>query len=345
MIFNRLCKPSKAKTFNDVFAGIGGATAITAGYARGDETPVMLSKGYCYRDGPAVADDACWHIGSVAKTMTAGLVMRLGLDLDTPLQSWLPDLAREMHPDWHRISLRALLSHQAGVAPNATSEQMWADATTVPQMRRRAVLAEHWCQPLSSKPGRYRYSNLGYTLAGHIAETLHQTAFETLIQTQIAEPLGLTTLGVGAPNREGDPWGHSGFFRPKAVSPDHPHADNPRWMAPAGIFHISLRDLLKWGQANMQACHGRRDAFLTQAHYQAMHVTKPGVYGLGWEAAKFKRGDGTTAIVQGHSGSNTMWVTQLYFDPDAELVLALSMNRARLLLSQKHLVDLARTLM
>ena len=344
MIWKGFSKNKKAKSFEDVFADIGGAPAITAGYVRGGGTPVVLTKGRCYRDGPSVSEDACWHIGSVAKTMTAALVMRLGLDLDAPLQVLAPDLASEMHPDWHKITLRGLLSHRAGLAANVSRKRAFDDTGEAPEARRRSILAAHWCQPLPGKPGRFRYSNLGYTLAGHLAETGQQMPFETLLQTHIAEPLGLSSLDLGAPARQGDPWGHSGFFRPKAVSPDLPQADNPRWMAPAGTYHITLRELLVWGQANMQACHGRCDDFLTQAQYQAMHVSKPGTYGVGWEVAVFKRRDGKVSKIQGHSGSNTMWITQLYFDPDTELVMALSMNRPRLLLSQKHLVDLARTL-
>lgn len=340
-----LASPAAADpSFDRVFASLSGAPAMGAGYIRAGGAPHVAVKGEAFRGGPEVAPDARWHIGSITKSFTAALILRLGLDLDAPLSELVPEMAAGMHPDWHSLTLRALLSHTSGMAPNTAMKGAWdIDAPDLPGQR-AVILARHWGDPLPGTRGKYHYSNLGYVLAGHIAETLAGQPYEALVIQEVTAPLGLTSVGFGAPRGAGDAQGHRGLIAPRAIAPTDPMADNPAWMAPAGTMHMSLADLLEWGRANMEACRGARADFLTKAQCADMHVTTPGGYGLGWEAAKVKRQDGSSALIQGHSGSNTMWITNLYYDPESGLVMANTMNRGRMLLSQKHLLSLWQSL-
>ncbi|MGH1369412.1 MAG: serine hydrolase domain-containing protein [Maritimibacter sp.] len=330
--------------FDAVFASLSGAPAMSAGYIQNGSAPHVAVRGVAFKTGPKVAQDARWHIGSITKSFTAALIMRMELDLDAPLSTIVPDVAAQMHPEWQCLTLRELLSHTSGVAPNTVMKGAWDISASGRSGQRAAVLARHWGKPLPGMRGSFTYSNLGYVLAGHIAETITGLPYETLLMKEVITPLGLMSVGFGAPHGAGDAQGHRGRLAPRPISPSDPQADNPAWMAPAGTLHMTLADLLIWGQANMEASLGERPAFLSKAQCAQMHATMPGGYGFGWQAAQIKRGDGTTALVQGHNGSNTMWVANLFYDPKRRLVVANAMNRARLMLSQKHLIALWQSL-
>lgn len=334
--------------FQEAFARIasGFPGAVTAGYIVDDGAPVVLVHGPRAAGLPdPVPAGAAWHIGSITKTLTADLIMRLAeqgrLDFDAPLSVLLPDA--ELHPDWQDLTLTQILSHTAGLRPNFTMAEMGADYGDDLTAERRTRLAAHWSQPLPREPGRFRYSNLGFVLAGHIAEVRTGRSWEELIGAEIAAPLGLESLGFGAPKGPGDPLGTRGMFIRRAVDPNVQRADNPAWLGPAGTVHMSLEDLLRWGQANMLACEGSYPDFLSAESCQRLRQPVSRTYGLGWEVAVLKLERDVQVI--GHSGSNTMWITHLFYAPEEKVVLALSMNQARNLHSQRDLVRLARALL
>lgn len=156
-------------------------------------------------------------------------------------------------------------------------------------------------------------------------------------RTHIAEPLGLTTLGFGAPKGASDPRGHRrilGF--PKTVQPMGSGADNPAWMGPAGTIHMSLADLVAWGQAHMQACKGFRPEFLSQESCRLMQTPEHENYGLGWVLSQQDAQD----PVVWHNGSNTLWYSLLVMIPEQDLVLAASTN----VMDAARIDDLARDL-
>lgn len=332
------------EAFSQIASGFPGA--VTAGYIVEDSAPVVLVHG---PRAPGLPDPvpagASWHIGSITKTLTADLIMRLAeqgrLDFDAPLSVLLPDA--ELHPDWRDLTLTQILSHTAGLRPNFTMAETGADYGDDLTAERRTRLAAHWSQPQPREPGRFRYSNLGFVLAGHIAEVRTGRSWEELIDAEIAAPLGLESLGFGAPNGPGDPLGTRGMFIRRAVEPTAQRADNPAWLGPAGTVHMSLEDLLRWGQANMLACEGSYQDFLSAENCQRLRQPVSQTYGLGWEVAMLKLDRDVQVI--GHSGSNTMWITHLFYAPEEKIVLALSMNQARNLRSQRDLVRLARALL
>ena len=70
------------------------------------------------RQAPVGHDDV-WLIGSTGKVMTVAMVARLVergvLSWDALLENMLPDLAQGMRPEYRKVTLVQLLSHQAGL--------------------------------------------------------------------------------------------------------------------------------------------------------------------------------------------------------------------------------------
>lgn len=303
--------------------------ALAVGYARGDDVPTLLASGPLHiGSAQDVGTKSPWHIGSITKSFTATLILMLvergRLELDTPIDTYLAD--SEMHADWRRRTLRQLLSHTAGLPSNATLLQMLKSETDDPSQDRLAILRPLWSRRAPAAPGGFAYSNIGYALAGHIAEQVTGKRWETLIRSEIAEPLGLASLGFGPPRGGDAPWGHRsvlGFKRP--VDPNgKKRADNPAWMGPAGRLHMALGDLIIWGQAHLQARRGGGPkGFLSAESCRTMQTDVAESYGLGWVV---QPRDGADQPLIWHNGSNTMWYAILMLAPGPDVALAVAVN-------------------
>lgn len=339
---------SKEDQFRTRFAALAAERNIpgmAVGYIQGAGAPVVAVQGVLFKGTThPVAPDARWHIGSITKSFTATMIMRLVergvLSLDAPLGDLLPEFRDEMHADWRRVTLNGLLSHSAGLAANFTRAQMMADFGDDLGAARLRLLRAHWGKPLPGTPGKFNYSNMGYVLAGFVAETRTGQPWQALIRDEIATPLGLKSLGFGPPMGKRDPRGHRGWppFK-RAVDPTDRWADNPAWLGPAGTIHLSMADLLEWGRAHLRACRGELPKFLSTGACAQLHRPVAGDYALGWNVMPVA---GLDQPVLTHDGSNTMWYASLSISPEADVVMALTMNQASPVVSGRILQDLAK---
>jgi CubicO group peptidase (beta-lactamase class C family) len=313
-------------TLSDLAAALADdqdAIALGLGVRRDGVTELAVT-GTTRRGGdePAIPD-APFHIGSITKGFTATLLMMLAergvIDFDAPLRDLLPGAA--LHPDWQVLTLPQILSHTAGLPDNFGLTVMLDDPGPDLPAARAAALADLWVDPLPNPAGSFAYSNVGYVLAGHIAEVAAGRAWEDLIRTDIAGPLGLDTLGFGPPQGPGVPWGHAvrlGFRI--AADPTGGSADNTPLLGPAGTIHLSLADLLAWGQFQIDACRGL-SPLLSAAGCARLHEPVLDGYGLG-----FYLMDHVSPAAFGHNGTNTFWHAILMIVPDRDLVLVAARN-------------------
>lgn len=268
-----------------------------------------------------------WHVGSVAKPFTATLATQLAergvLDLDAPIGAYLD--AEDAHPDWQALTLRELLSHGSGLRSNPpiTAWLRWPEGD--PSAAVEAELARLWDAPIEGERGTFAYSNLGYMLAAHVVASAAGRPWRDLIADEIAGPLGLASLGYGAPTGDGSPWGQRDIpLVGGAVDPTARLSDNPGWMDAAGRMHMSLPDLTAWGRAHLDACAGRPGAILSQASCETMRRPVTGHAGLGWLIG---RPGPHGADVVWHNGSNTLWYAMLMLVPEHDAVVVMAQNR------------------
>src|SRR5262249_41937699 len=149
-----------------------------------------------------------WHLGSVTKSITATMIARL---VESGRMQWsdsvgerFPDAA--IHEDWKPVTLRQLLTHTAGAPANfafwVRLSGMLFPPALGPQctrQRREAVIHVIAQKPASPPGEKYAYSNVGYTMAGAMAETATNMSWEDLVKQEVFEPLGLTGVGFGPP--------------------------------------------------------------------------------------------------------------------------------------------------
>ena len=275
---------------------------------------------------PVTVDDR-WHLGSDTKSMTAMLAAVLVeqgvLTWDQTLAETFPEFADEMNTAYRSMTIVELVSHRAGL-PNAVPDDLWMElwqnqGTMIEQRARfaRALLA----RAPSTPPGSaYEYSNAGFIMAGAMMEKVTGRSWETLMEAELFEPLGMTDCGFGPAATDGAldaPLGHREGTPPVPV-PAGPMADNPPALGPAGTVHCPLASWALYIAAHLR--RGGDGALLPTAAFERLHAD-PGIgtppsgfgYGYGWFVLDRPWAGGLTL---NHAGSNTMnyavaWVAPL----------------------------------
>jgi D-alanyl-D-alanine carboxypeptidase len=284
-----------------------------------------------------VTVDDRWHIGSDTKAFTATLIGTLVdrhlLGFDDTLEASLPALAKTMHPAYRRITIRQLLSHTAGVPPLTDTETEFPTAAGVVKSVRgvsaqRNALAQYYLsRPPAYDPGTYHYSNLGFLIAGAIAEAHTGKTWEVLMRERVFDPLKIRGAGFGPPghSRKYDqPLGHGEKSGREPLDPADPDNDGPGWIGPAGTMNISLKEWALFAQDQMDGAlgHGK---LLQQATYRALQTPITKNYALGWGVVDL---DGTLKLLA-HEGSNGYWFSGIYIYPKQRTIILLATNFGR----------------
>ncbi len=188
-------------------------------------------------DLPRPDPDTQYRIGSISKTLTAALVLRLRdedrLSLDDRLDRHLPGTPAG------GVTLRQLLAHVGGLQREPDGE-WWERSPGVEVDRLLSDLTPH---KAALPPYRtYHYSNLAYGLLGALLERITGEPWAALAGKRLLEPLGMdrTTYHATEPFARGyvvHPW--HGTLR------EEPRHDAGA-MAPAGQYWSTAADLAKW---------------------------------------------------------------------------------------------------
>ncbi|MEU3736646.1 serine hydrolase domain-containing protein [Streptomyces sp. NPDC032198] len=269
----------------------GRAPSLVASVFRDGE--LVWTEGRTCVEGHAPDEDVQYRIGSITKTFTAVLVMRLrdegALDLSDPLEKHLPGTAAG------DVTIAELLAHTSGLAAETPGE--WWERTPASQRPELGdVLGE---QPFKHPTGRrFHYSNPGYTLLGSLIEALRGDSWEAVLRREILEPLGLdrTSAQPQAPHAGGwavHPWADVMMPEP---------AEDLGLMAPAGQLWSTTADLGRFAAFLLAGDDRVLSADTVREMRAPASPLGPGdwdvTYGLGTQLI---RGDGRTLV--GHGGS------------------------------------------
>ncbi|MCM2578524.1 serine hydrolase domain-containing protein [Streptomyces meridianus] len=291
----------------------GRAPSLVGAVIREGRTVWTGSRG---RTGEREPDgDTQYRIGSITKTFTAVLVLRLRdeglLDLSDPLERHLPGTAVD------GVTIAQLLAHTSGIA--AESPGPWWERTPGALRPELAdVLGE---APLLHPPGLlHHYSNPGYTLLGALVERLRGRPWDAVLRQEVLEPLGMERTSVDAEAPHADGW---------AV---HPWADvllpepleDLGLMGPAGTLWSTSDDLGRWAHFLAEG----DDRVLCAASVAGMRTPAAPPADGSWDAGyglglQLMRKDGRT--LAGHTGSLPGFLAAAWLSPEdglAAVVLA-----------------------
>jgi CubicO group peptidase (beta-lactamase class C family) len=159
--------------------------------AEGDSLRLVRAMGSADGKKLPVSATTAFAAGSITKSVTAALIVRLAsehrLSLDDALGRRLPGVPG----DKAGITLRQLLSHTAGLPEDAEG--------VFEQDSRDAVLRATLAAPLSRPPGtRFGYSNAGFQLLAAVAENATGIAFPRLADSLLFARNRMWSSGVGS---------------------------------------------------------------------------------------------------------------------------------------------------
>ncbi|WP_327414999.1 serine hydrolase domain-containing protein [Streptomyces sp. NBC_01233] len=291
----------------------GRAPSVVAAVVRGGEVVWEGSRTSVEGHGPD--GNVQYRIGSITKTFTAVLVMRLRdeglLRLSDPLERHLPATGAG------EVTIAQLLAHTGGLAAETPGE--WWERT--PGELRPELADVLGDEPFAHSPGsRHHYSNPGYTLLGSLVEALRGQPWEEVLRAEVLEPLGLDRTG-GQPQAP-----HAGGW---AV---HPWADvmmpepleDLGLMAPAGQLWSTTRDLARFADFLLHGDERVLSADSVREMRTPAAPAEPGFADLGYGLGMQLTADGERRLA-GHSGSLPGFVAGLWLseaDDVAAVVLA-----------------------
>jgi len=266
-------------------------------------------------DIPATTADA-WHLGSDTKAMTAAmigaLVERGRMAWDMTIGDVFPDIAATMPEPLRTVTVRHLLSHRSGLPANIFWGLLPKTGTTREQ--RLAVIAMLPSVKLVDEPGaKFLYSNLGYVVAGAMAEKTADASWEDLMKELLFKPLGITSVGfggLGTPGIIDQPWPHKPDGKPEASN--GPDQDNPAVLGPAGTVHCTLEDWAGFVADQLRGTRGEKALLKAETYKELQTAPFGGTYVLGWLVTQREWGGGTVLT---HNGSNSMNLATVWMAP------------------------------
>jgi len=303
-------------------------TGLSIALASSDE--LLWAEGFGHADrasGRPATLDTVYQAGSLAKPLTAIGVMLLAdrgqIDLDRPVSQYLPGFSvRSRTPGAvEEITVRNLLSHHSGL-PTDRMKGMW---TATPFTE---VLTELPDDYIAYPPNLvFSYSNLGYTVLGHLVEAVSHRPFATYMDEAVIQPLGLEQTGFalspGLAARVA-----TGYRAGKGSSP------SPVRDTPALGLYTSVLDLTRLAQALMRTpSNGDRpgiDQRLAERLFEPQNSDVELDFevrtGLGW-FIEDDRIPGAGRVIR-HGGTTLLFAGELILLPEQRLTAAVLANSA-----------------
>lgn len=280
-----------------------------------------------------VTDRDRFHLGSNTKAFTAalfGVLVENGMtEWTTILADLFPELRPAMRAEFRDVTLREILSHSGGFR-----RDMWRKpAGGNPAAQRFTAVESILRRAPAGQRGVYRYSNVGYILAGAIAERLTGKHFEELLMDRVLNPLGVTTAGFGSmgnPGSEDQPFQHEKIFWWRRAIRPGPRADNPAVYSPAGRLHMAIGDWALFIQ-NFLASLREKPGLLKPETARMLaspliKIDDTNWYGMGWVVVSRPWAAGKALM---HAGSNGRNYAIVWVAPGKNFAVLVATNQGR----------------
>jgi D-alanyl-D-alanine carboxypeptidase len=163
----------------------------------GDQEVFNRAYGMADDKGAEASESSIYRVGSISKTYTAVLTLKLAemqkLSLDDTLDQFYPSI-----PNASVITIRNLLQHTSGLE-NFTNRADYMTYHTEGKSK-NDMLEMFEGLSISFEPGECQeYSNSGYVLLGYIIEEVTGQSYNDALLAYISDPLGLEHTYFGMP--------------------------------------------------------------------------------------------------------------------------------------------------
>ena len=229
-----------------------------------------------------VDKDTIFAIGSITKVFTtillADMVNRGLVNLDDPIEKYLPTSVKLPTYNGQKITLENLATHTSGLPEfpvshcvsnfnrtdddddsikarlffiecdkNYTFDQLYQDLSNT---------------TLTSEPGlKFEYSTFGISLLGHILVLKSGMSYDRLLEERILNVLGMNSTSIVLSDAQ-----KSRLAIGHLNGQELPFWNTSRPIAPAGGLHSSVADMLKFASANLGLIDTRINNAMKESH-------------------------------------------------------------------------------
>ncbi len=315
-----------------------------------DRNKMVWSEGFGFADKAneiEASPNTVYRTGSISKLFNAVAVMQLveqgKLDLDAPLVQYLPEFKiRSRFGRTDDITLRALLSHQAGL-PRDHIAGMWGqDQQPIESLL--PILEETYVTHPANKI--FAYSNMGVSLSGLAVQRNSGQTYETYMQRQVLDVLGMNQSDFSG--RLEGPNASAAYIKNEQVT--EPALRD----LPAGGLNSTVVDMAKFISIMLaQGSYGATTVLdsdtvleMYEVQNQRNQLDFDRKLGLGWLYEDHKL-DGQYDVL-GHNGATLAHVSKLAMVPELGIgVIVLSnsapQSNALQIIAEEALLQLSRT--
>ena len=258
-------------------------------------------------------------LGSITKPLTTALCARLVdrglLDLDAPVETYLPDFPYA----GRGITVRLLAGHLSGYGDEFATARWLSNehfATT------REAMVQIWTEPLIAEPGaEHHYANGTYTIIAGVIEKVCGMTFDEALAAHVLEPLAMRDTVSNDPTIIVP--GRTSFYiqHEDGTIYEAPTFDPSHKQAAAGYLSTA-EDLARLGSAMLADCFlssGSRRQLFTALKTTGGEDTG---FGLGWRIAT----DDEHGLMYHQPGGGPGISTWICLLPDERLVIVALSN-------------------
>lgn len=277
-------------------------------------------------DGQAVDARTLFSIQSTSKHFAAVAVLLAVqdglLDLDAPITRYLPAFtvnSRFERAPQERITLRLLLANRAGFTHEAPVGNNYDAASPDFETHVRSI-EKTWLRfPVGE---RYRYSNLGFDLAGHILERVVGMPYAQWLQTRLFAPLGMQDSTADAAVHQ------ARANRARGLQEGHAEVPSVTPLLVSGGVWTSARDMATYLAFMLSGGRHAGHQLLAPASWKQMHgFGLGGDYGLGVMRTERRYGQSPVRLLH-HRGGGFGFGCVFTYCVEAGVGFAAMFNRA-----------------
>lgn len=202
--------------------------------------------------GEDVTPDSVFNWASNSKPVMAVLAMQLVqnkmLDLDAPINNYLPQLPEQLQ----KITTRQLLCHQSGI-PHYTNGKIISTqqkVTVQDELDPLIAVNRFILSPLIFDPGtKTDYSSHAYVLLSAVVQCVGRQPIDQQLEERIVQPLKLSSFQLDLPPANQSHWvkAYQNIFQSHIELPDTAHF----WKHGAGGYKSNIQDFVKFARALM----------------------------------------------------------------------------------------------
>jgi len=264
---------------------------LALGIVHGDEVVHLKSFGEADPSGRAVTPQTPFILASSSKSFTALAIMQLSekekVDLDAPVQRYVPWFRVADKAASNRITVRNLLNHTSGLPEDTAFKPMLSNDMSGDALEERVRTLSD--VQLNHRVGTaFEYTDANYDVLGLIVQKVAGQSYESYVQEHIFTPLDMTHSFTNqtAAQHHGLATGYRSWFS----FPRPFEAPYSRGATPSSYLISNTQDMTHYLIAQLNAGRYADTSVLSPEGVAAMR--RPAVregdkdefYGMGWEA-------------------------------------------------------------